>query len=142
MTGAALDLHASCVAFRGKGVLIRGASGRGKSALALELMALGAELVADDRVLVEATGAGPVARAPERLAGMIEARSVGLLRATPVPEAQVHLVIDMDHTETRRLPPDRDVDLAGHRLPLFHKVESGHFAAAILQYLRGGKVPV
>ena len=42
-------VHASCVARDGRAVLIRGASGSGKSGLALQLMALGAGLVADDR---------------------------------------------------------------------------------------------
>ena len=35
-------LHASCVAVAGRGLLIAGASGSGKSALALDLMAFGA----------------------------------------------------------------------------------------------------
>ena len=43
-------LHATCIAWQGRGVLIRGPSGSGKSALALGLMAHGAVLVADDRV--------------------------------------------------------------------------------------------
>ncbi|MFL4469945.1 HPr kinase/phosphorylase [Tateyamaria armeniaca] len=42
-------LHATSVAFEGKGVLITGASGRGKSSLALQLMALGCTLVSDDQ---------------------------------------------------------------------------------------------
>ena len=49
MTGA-LTLHATCVAVEGRGVLITGPSGSGKSSLALALMAHGARLVADDRV--------------------------------------------------------------------------------------------
>jgi len=49
----ALDIgmkHASCVDFDGKGVLILGASGSGKSSLALACMSLGARLVGDDYV--------------------------------------------------------------------------------------------
>ena len=49
---APLILHGSCVAVEGRGVLIVGPSGAGKSSLALALMALGAELVADDRTEV------------------------------------------------------------------------------------------
>jgi HPr kinase/phosphorylase len=54
-----LVLHATTVAIGGRGVLILGPSGSGKSGLALELMAMGAGLVADDRTEVtqgEATG--------------------------------------------------------------------------------------
>ena len=47
-----INLHASAVALDGRGALLLGASGAGKSGLALRLMALGARLVADDRVLL------------------------------------------------------------------------------------------
>ena len=68
MPGAVL--HGSCVALAAppgvlpRGVLILGPSGAGKSTLALRLMALGATLVADDRVEVSAApeGAGLIAR--------------------------------------------------------------------------------
>ncbi|MEO1532556.1 MAG: serine kinase, partial [Pseudomonadota bacterium] len=55
-TGPAVPdpLHASAVALGERGLLILGPSGAGKTRLALELVALGAELVADDRVIVEA----------------------------------------------------------------------------------------
>ena len=49
-------LHATTVALAGQGVLILGPSGSGKSGLALQLMAMGAELVADDRTIVTARG--------------------------------------------------------------------------------------
>ena len=38
-------MHASCIAHRGRGLLILGPSGAGKSTLALEMMAFGAALV-------------------------------------------------------------------------------------------------
>lgn len=64
MTGADRTiLHASCVALDGRGLLILGPSGSGKSALALELMALGADLVADDRTEIEGQGPDLVAAA-------------------------------------------------------------------------------
>ena len=42
------QMHATTVALRGRGLLILGPSGSGKSTLALQLMAVGARLVADD----------------------------------------------------------------------------------------------
>jgi HPr kinase/phosphorylase len=69
-------LHASVVAVDGAGVLILGASGAGKSGLALRMIALGALLVSDDQVLLERCGDVLVARAPETLSGLIEARGV------------------------------------------------------------------
>lgn len=136
-------LHASCVAVGDRAVLILGASGRGKSGLALQLMALGAVLVADDRTCVELRGEEAkkqvMAEAPPVLHGLIEARGVGLLTAEAVGPVPVALVVDMDRTETERLPPLRSFTLLGQTLPLVHMVDSPAFPAAILQYLKGGR---
>jgi len=58
-----------------------------------------------------------------------------------IPQSTVALAVDLDHTETDRLPPQRSVTWLNVTVPLLHKVESGHFAAAILQYLRAGRRP-
>jgi HPr kinase/phosphorylase len=133
-------LHASAVAFAGRGVLILGPSGSGKSTLALELMGLGAALVADDAVLISADPAGGLRMtAPERLRGLVEARGVGILRAQALDEATVALVVDLGRLETERLPPDRRTRLLEVEVPLLHKVESRCFPAAIRQYLACGR---
>lgn len=132
-------LHASCVAFEGAGVLILGASGSGKSALALELMARGAALVADDRVILRERAGRVIAAAPEAIAGRIEARFVGILNAAPAGPVPLRLVVDLDHVETGRLPPQRSKNLLGISLPLLHNAGISHFPAAILQYLRAGR---
>ncbi len=132
-------LHASCVALGGRGVLIRGASGSGKSALALTLMAYGAALVSDDRTLLHLRDGQVIASAPAPLRGMIEARGVGLLRAVTLPEAALALVVDMDRPEPDRLPPLRQIDLMGCGLPLLYRPPHAHFPAAVLQYLKGGR---
>lgn len=136
-------LHASCVAHHGRGVLILGASGRGKSALALHLMALGARLVADDRCILRRDGPRLTARAPDPLRGLIEARFVGLLTAEALPEADITLIVDLDQTETTRLPPARRQAILGLDLPVLHFVAQPYFPAAILQYitLDGSSVP-
>ncbi|PTW42429.1 HPr kinase/phosphorylase [Rhodovulum kholense] len=131
-------LHASTVAYRGRAVLIRGASGSGKSALALQLMALGASLVADDRTVLTRGPEGLVASAPETIRGLIEARGVGLLRAETVAAAPVFLAIDLDADETERMPPPREVEILGVPLPLLRRVDRPYFPAAILQFLIAG----
>ncbi|WP_342351761.1 HPr kinase/phosphatase C-terminal domain-containing protein [Pseudooceanicola antarcticus] len=132
-------MHASCVALQGRAVLILGASGSGKSSLALELMSRGAALVADDRVILTREGSRLIARAPETLSGMIEARGVGLLGAAPAGPQPVQLVVDLDQTEENRLPPHRSTNLLGLSLTLLHNTDTAAFAAAILQYLREGR---
>ena len=131
-------LHAGCVALAGRGVLIMGASGSGKSGMALQLMAYGCDLVSDDRTEVRQRDGGLWACAPEALRGKIEARGVGILAARDVPGAPLCLAVDLDKSETERLPPFRTLSLLGHELPVLHRYESTHFPAAIMQYLRGG----
>ncbi len=132
-------LHASCVAFQGRAVLIRGASGSGKSALALQLMAYGASLVADDQSRVWTDANTVWVAAPETTKGLIEARGVGILHASEIEKAALCLVVDMDHTETDRLPHPREASLLGHTVRLLFSIDSSYFAAAILQFLRHGR---
>ncbi len=131
-------VHASCVAVDGRAVLVIGPSGSGKSALCLQLLALGATLVADDRTVLQSGESGVLARSPETIDGLIEARGIGLLAAASCV-ARVALVVDLEQVETDRLPPHRTYNLLGQKAPLLHKVEAAHFPAAILQYLKGGR---
>jgi HPr kinase/phosphorylase len=134
----AVTLHGTCVACGENAVLIFGASGSGKSALALQMMALGAVLVADDRVAVSAEDARLIARCPPAISGLIEARGVGVLKADCQPQAQVVLVVDLDQTETARLPDGQLTRIAGCDIPLIKRFDGPHFAATVLQILRGG----
>jgi HPr kinase/phosphorylase len=132
-------LHASAVALDSRAVLITGPAGSGKSALALELIATGAQLVADDGVILRRVGDSILARAPDAIRGLIEARGVGLLRADPIDDVPVALMVDLGTLETDRLPPHRTTELHGVTLPLLHKVASAHFTAAVRQYLANGR---
>jgi len=120
------SIHASCVSIDGRGVLIRGASGSGKSRLA-HLMILraplyrrAATLVADDRVLVETRGGTLIARCPDSLAGLLEVRGLGIVRAPFLPEIGLALVLDLLPAEqVPRLPDTAEsrVEIGGISLP-------------------------
>ncbi|RVV97508.1 serine kinase [Mesobaculum littorinae] len=135
-------LHASAVAVDGRGLLILGPSGAGKSALALQLLALGATLVSDDRTVLRREGAGAgavlIAAPAPNLDGLIEARFIGLLRSPAAP-APVALVVDMAHPEGDRLPPERNCELLGVHVPLCRRVEGPHFGWALMTMLRHGR---
>ena len=105
-----LTVHAAAVSWDGRAVLILGAAGSGKSGLALRLMARGADLVADDRVVLSRMADGRLAaRAPEALSGMIEARGIGILRVQVVAEAAVVLAVTLDETPETRMPQSRTI---------------------------------
>ncbi|WP_116131290.1 HPr kinase/phosphorylase [Tropicimonas sp. IMCC34043] len=128
-------LHAGCVALQGRGLLILGRSGSGKSALALDLIALGAVLVADDRTRIRYQGGQLWAEPPAPIAGLIEARHVGLLRLPYRARAEVTLALDLDRPEPDRLPPLRNIDLLGKTIPVLFRPPAGHSTGAILQCL-------
>ncbi len=103
----ARTLHASAAARQGAGVLLLGASGAGKSALVLRLLACGFNLVADDQVMVE----DAVAQPPRELAGLLEVRGLGLVR---LPYVSARLVLAVRLGAGTRLPvpetlPDLDL---------------------------------
>ena len=82
-------MHASCVKIADQGVLIIGASGRGKSPLAIGLIGTGGRLVADDQVCLHEAGDTIVATRPASLPALIEARGVGLLNAPMARSARI-----------------------------------------------------
>lgn len=132
-------IHASAVAIDGRGLLILGPSGSGKSALALALMGLGAQLVADDRVILRADGSRLVAACPVPIEGRIEARGLGLLHARAAGPVAVAQVVDLGRAEPDRLPPFRNITLLGLTLPLVLGPAGPHLAPALLQLMRGGR---
>lgn len=132
-------LHATTVAIEGKAVLILGASGTGKSALALELMSRGAELVADDRTIVSARAGQLIAEVPRAIKGQIEARGIGILNAHAIGPTPVALAICLDKEEASRLPKHYTFARFGVTVPLLYRVPYPHFAPAILQFIKAGR---
>lgn len=132
-------LHASCIAHRGRGLLILGPSGAGKSTLSLEMMAFGAGLVADDRTLLRRDGVRIIADSPPAIRGRIEARRVGILNARAVGPVPLVLAVDLGQAETDRLPPRRELSISLGRLPLVLGAGHVHLASTLLQYLEGGR---
>ncbi|KAB2700792.1 HPr kinase/phosphorylase [Ochrobactrum sp. Kaboul] len=92
-------LHATTVQLRGKGVMIMGRSGAGKTELALTLVERAylrgeqAFLVSDDRTMLRADDNRLIASAPASLAGGVEIRGAGLFRVPFVASATLDLVI-------------------------------------------------
>jgi HPr kinase/phosphorylase len=102
------QIHASCIELAGTGVLLRGASGSGKSDLALRLIDAGARLVADDRTDLIVEGGRLVASAPAPISGQLEVRGIGIVTLAHVARSPVGLVVDLVGAgDIERLPEPR-----------------------------------
>lgn len=107
-------VHGTCVAIQGRGVLLRGPSGGGKSDLALRLIDGGALLVSDDQTRLERDGESLIASPPETIAGMLEVRGLGLVRLPYLGRVPLDLVIDLvTPSEVERLPEPNALELLG-----------------------------
>lgn len=137
-TPAATQVHASAVAVDGRGCLITGRTASGKSTLALELVALGAELVADDRVDIRRTGEALMLSAPATISGMIEARGAGVLRLPARGETPLALIVDLDEAEPERLPQGRCREILGIARALILGRGRAGLAAVTFVLLRAG----
>ena len=105
-------LHATTVAIDGRAVMIEGASGSGKSDLALRLIDRGAILVSDDQTLVVRTGDTLLARAPTTIAGRIEVRGIGILTVPHIDDVPVALLVSIGDP-VERMPERRVRRIAG-----------------------------
>lgn len=104
-----------------RGALIEGPSGIGKSDLALRALDAGFRLVADDRVVVFASGGRLYGKPPETLAGLIEIRGLGVARQTALPLCEISLLIRCAPTPeaVERLPDPRFATITGVSVPVF-----------------------
>lgn len=105
------SLHGVLVSIYGHGVILRGASGIGKSEVALDLINRGHILVADDAVVCRQIDEVIIGSAPTLLKSRLEIRGVGIVDVQKlfgvtkvIPSKKVDLVIElnkMNGTEDR-----------------------------------------
>jgi HPr kinase/phosphorylase len=115
---AAVWLHASCVELGETGVVLLGASGSGKSDLALRLIDAGARLVADDRLTIERRGDLLFGRPAPALAGLLEVRGFGIVTLPSCPESRLGLVVELlPDASLPRLPEPDPYQILGLPLP-------------------------
>lgn len=132
-------VHGTAVAVGGQGFLIVGPSGSGKSGLAIQMIALGAQLVSDDQVeLIKGHGVVGM-QAPVGLGGLIEARYVGLLNVKPIEHARLHHVVDLNADAATRLPQLQVCEVLGVRIDLINGGNVPNLASTLLLLGRGGR---
>ena len=134
------NLHASAVELDGKAVLIKGASGSGKSVLALKLISLGANLIADDQTLVFKHKNKVYLCAPESLPRGLEIRGIGIVGAPICEQAELGLVVDLSKVEKNRVPEtiERKIVIMGYSFPFYLFKDIKEPAASIYAILKFG----
>lgn len=124
MTPLPRYIHASAALIGEAAVLVRGASGIGKSTLVRQLIVAGraegrfCRLVGDDRIGVAARGGRLVATPHPGVAGRIESAGQGIFAAPHVDAAVVRLVVDLADSVERMPPQGRRATIEGVSLPL------------------------
>ncbi len=107
------------------------------------MIALGAVLVADDRCDLWAEGGALRASPPASIAGLIEARGIGILRLPHIACASVAALVDLDApvlaSGPNRLPPQSSVTLAGVEVDFLAYQPATHFPSLLLCYLMGSR---
>jgi HPr kinase/phosphorylase len=126
LSGVTQTIHGTGLALGDKGVLIRGASGTGKSDLALRCLAmppnqiipLQSQLIADDRVVLTMKGGAIWMEAPDPIAGLIEVRGIDIVAVGPPASARLTLIVDLVPVSSpiERLPNPHTTALLGNQI--------------------------
>ena len=99
------------------GVLLTGPSGAGKSDLLLRLIATGWRAAADDYVHVWSSNRSLYARAPERIAGRMEIRGLGITPMPALPFTRIDMIVRCVDDSPERLPEPVFQTVADVRVP-------------------------
>ncbi|WP_342252682.1 HPr(Ser) kinase/phosphatase [Spiroplasma endosymbiont of Amphibalanus improvisus] len=96
------EVHASLINVFGKGVLIKGKSGIGKSEVSLELVKNKHLFIGDDRIVIRQKGLSVIGAAHHSLKNLIEVRGLGILDLKKIygvqfitDESKIDLIINL-----------------------------------------------
>ena len=128
-------MHANCISIRGRGVLILGPSGSGKSNLSLKLIGLGGQLVSDDKTILKRQQKSILASCPSSIKGQIEARGIGVLHLPAIEVVKLALVIDLGKQTNERIPAYENYSILGLNLRLIFSSPLDAFPEAIYHLL-------
>ena len=147
------NIHATGLVAGERGLLIVGASGSGKTSLALAVLAQAAgegafaRLVCDDQIFVAPASGRLIAHAPAAIAGLAEARGLGPVPFPHEPRMIVDAVVRLvPPDEAPRFDPGETEEICGIALPRLSLPQCNVAAAlpavlALLRHRGGGGRP-
>ncbi|HWD14798.1 HPr kinase/phosphatase C-terminal domain-containing protein [Pseudochrobactrum sp. sp1633] len=117
--------HATSLVLGSFGILLCGASGSGKSSLALTLIERAHQngrvgmLISDDQTIISTENGNLIASAPDAIAGAVEIRGAGLFEVSYQPQAEINLLVELlTADKAPRYPTDEKRELVGLMLPV------------------------
>jgi serine kinase of HPr protein (carbohydrate metabolism regulator) len=143
-----INHHCCVVVIDGFGIMIEGASGSGKSSLAMglveraQVLGLSAILVGDDQVYLERQNDVLIASVPKALQGKIELRGFGIIDRSFQQSARIDLIAKLVPDDDIERMPDAetasrlDIELPAIKLPIRHETASVRIIIAMLSKLR------
>ena len=116
-----VNIHASCVCIKNKGILFLGDSGSGKSDISLRLIAdYKATLIGDDRIDIIAKGNNIIASAPKNLSGLLEVRGIGIIKVKTKRKNKIDLAVFLTQDKIERMPEPLYYELLDKKIPLIN----------------------
>ena len=116
-----VNIHASCVCIKNKGILFLGDSGSGKSDISLRLIAdYKATLIGDDRIDIIAKGNNIIASAPKNLSGLLEVRGIGIIKVKTKKKNKIDLAVFLTQDKIERMPEPLYYELLDKKIPLIN----------------------
>lgn len=128
-----MNIHASSVYYKNKGILFMGPSGSGKSDVCFRLiMTKNAALIADDRTNISIENGKIYASSPEQIEGLLEIRGIGIKKFPTVSFKQIDLAVELvkNIKEIERLPEPDFFEIDGAKVP---KIKLYAFESSLLE---------
>ena len=111
------NIHATCISYKNKGILLLGKPGAGKSDLALRMiMREKAKLVSDDRTEISISKGNIYASAPKNIQGLMEVRGLGIKKFPFRKRQKLCLAVKLD-SKVDRMPEKENFTHEGVEIP-------------------------